>query len=39
MKIAIDKNIDIKKLKKGNEYIYVFDNDEKLEDLYKLGIL
>ena len=38
MKIAIDKNIDIKKLKKGNEYIYVFDNDEKLEDLYKLGI-
>ena len=38
MKIAIDKNIDIKKLKKGNEYIYVFDNDEKLENLYKLGI-
>ena len=38
MKIAVDRNIDIKKLKKGNEYIYVFDNNEKLEDLYKLGI-
>lgn len=35
MKIAIDKNIDIKKLKKGNDYIYVFDDREKINDLIK----
>lgn len=38
MKIAIDKNIDITKLKKGNDYIYVFDDNEKIEDMLKLGI-
>ena len=38
MKIAIDKNIDISKLRKGNDYVYVFDNNEKLKDLIKLGI-
>ena len=35
MKIAIDKNIDRNKLKKGNNYIYVFDDKEKLDDLIK----
>jgi len=38
MKIAIDKNIDITKLKKGNDYIYVFDDNEKIDDMLKLGI-
>ena len=37
MKIAVDKNIDIKKLKKGYEYVYVFE-DEKVEDLVKTGL-
>ena len=35
MKIAIDKNIDISKLKKDKEYIYVFDDEEKVSDLIK----
>lgn len=38
MKIAIDKNIDISKLKKGNDYIYVFDDKEKINDLIKTGM-
>ena len=38
MKIAIDKNIDISKLKKGNDYIYVFDDKEKINDLIKAGM-
>ena len=38
MKIAIDKNIDITKLKKCNDYIYVFDDNEKIDDMLKLGI-
>lgn len=37
MKIAIDKNIDIKKSKKGNDYIYVFDDNEKVSDLINKG--
>lgn len=35
MRIAIDKNIDISKLKKDKEYIYVFDDEEKVSDLIK----
>ena len=35
MKIAVDKNVDINKLKKGNDYIYVFDDKEKINDLIK----
>ena len=38
MKIAIDKNIDISKLKKGYDYIYVFDDKEKINDLIKTGM-
>ena len=38
MKIAVDKNIDISKLKKGNDYIYVFDDKEKINDLIKTGM-
>lgn len=37
MKIAIDKNIDLKKLKKDYEYIYVFDDTEKVIDLANTG--
>ena len=38
MKIAIDKSVDPKKLKKDYEYIYVFDNDEKVTDLVNTGL-
>ena len=38
MKIAIDKNIDLKKLKKDYEYIYVFDDTEKVTDLVNTGL-
>ena len=38
MKIAIDKNVDIKKLRKGNDYVYVFDDSEKVSDLIKIGM-
>ena len=38
MKIAIDKNIDISKLKKGNDYVYVFDDNEKLNNLIKTNM-
>ena len=38
MKIAIDKSIDISKLNKDNEYIYVFDDKEKVSDLINKGI-
>jgi hypothetical protein len=38
MKIAIDKNIDRSKLKKDNDYIYVFDDNEKLSDLINTGL-
>ena len=38
MKIAVDKYTDISKLKKGNEYIYVFDDKEKISDLIKTGL-
>ena len=38
MNIAIDKNIDISKLKKDNDFIYVFDDNEKLSDLIKTGM-
>lgn len=38
MKIAVDKSVDIKKLRKGNDYIYVFDDKEKLSDLLKTGM-
>ncbi|MBR4486643.1 glycosyltransferase family 2 protein, partial [bacterium] len=37
MKVAIDKNVDSKKLKKEYEYIYVFDDDEKVKDLVNTG--
>ena len=35
MNIAIDKNININKLKKNNDYVYIFDDKEKLSDLLK----
>jgi glycosyltransferase involved in cell wall biosynthesis len=38
MKIAIDKNIDIEKLNKDNDYIYVFDDKEKVSDLINTGL-
>ena len=38
MKVAIDKNIDISKLKKDYEYVYVFDDTEKITDLIKTGM-
>lgn len=38
MKIAIDNNVDLSKLKSGNEYIYVFDDKERLSDLIKTGL-
>ena len=39
MRVAIDKNL-IKKIKDINqfEYVYIFNEDEKLDDLMKLGI-
>ena len=38
MRIAIDKNIDISKLKKDKEYIYIFDDKEKVSDLIKTNL-
>lgn len=38
MKIAIDKSVDRSKLKKGNEYIYVFKDGEKISDLIKTNM-
>ena len=38
MKIAIDKNIDIEKLNKDNDYIYVFDDKEKVSNLINTGL-
>ena len=38
MKIAVDKYVDISKLKKGNDYVYVFDDNEKVTDLLKTGM-
>ena len=38
MKIAVDKNIDISKLRKGNDYVYVFDDSEKVTDLIETGL-
>lgn len=38
MKIAIDKSVDISKLRKNNDYIYVFDDEEKISDLIKTGL-
>ena len=38
MKIAIDKSVDISKLKKDYDYVYVFDDNEKVSDLIKIGM-
>lgn len=38
MKIAIDKSVDISKLRKNNDYIYVFDDEEKISDLIETGL-
>ena len=38
MKIAIDKNVDTSKLKKGYDYVYVFDDNEKVTDLIETGL-
>ena len=38
MKVAIDKNIDRSKLKKDYEYVYVFDDNEKVTNLIETGM-
>lgn len=38
MRIAIDKNIDISKLRKENDYVYVFEDKEKLSNLIKTNM-
>ena len=38
MKIAIDKDVDRNKLKKDNDYVYVFEDGEKISDLVKTNM-